>query len=364
MTAEEFDLEALLAPIAGDIPTGVDLRQDFSPASLYFRLRDARSEARAAERAADTDPTSDTAAVQHWRSVTTLARKALLEQTKDIEIAAWLTEALVRSDGIAGLAMGAALIDGLIDRYWEPLYPLPDEDGMETRVAPITGLNGEGGDGTLIQPLRKVKLFPLPDGTPMMFFAYEQSAELTTMTDKKRVEARIAAGTVPFDVVQKAGAAANKAALAGLRKSLREAGGFWRAMGEKLDNLAGSAAPPTSRVAELLGQIGKIVDLYGPPEAAAVAEIEAEAVPGDVQLPGGPAGGNGPRRLANREDALATLSELAEFFRKNEPQSPMAYTIDEAVRRARMSWPELLQEIITDEAARQNILLRLGIKPE
>ena len=58
---EGFDLAVLLAPIAGEAPAGTDLREDFSPNSLYFRLRDARAEARDAERAADaprspTDP--------------------------------------------------------------------------------------------------------------------------------------------------------------------------------------------------------------------------------------------------------------------------------------------------------------------
>ena len=47
---EGFDLEALLAPVPGDAPQGIDIREDFSAASPYNRLRDARSEARDAER--------------------------------------------------------------------------------------------------------------------------------------------------------------------------------------------------------------------------------------------------------------------------------------------------------------------------
>ena len=47
---EGFDLDALLAPVNDEAPAGADLREDFSPASPYFRLRDARAEARAAER--------------------------------------------------------------------------------------------------------------------------------------------------------------------------------------------------------------------------------------------------------------------------------------------------------------------------
>src|SRR5215471_18336416 len=50
---EEADLEAILAPIPGEKPTGIDVREDFTPTSVYFRLRDARSDARDAERQAD-----------------------------------------------------------------------------------------------------------------------------------------------------------------------------------------------------------------------------------------------------------------------------------------------------------------------
>ena len=39
------------------------------------------------------------------------------------------------------------------------------------------------------------------------------------------------------------------------------------------------------------------------------------------------------------------IAAIAEFFRRTEPLSPLSYTLQEAVRRARMSWPELLEEI-------------------
>ena len=69
------DLEAVLAPIAGELPAGADLRQNTSPQSIYFRLRDARAEARAAERQADVD--GDEGVPTRWRPVATLAREAL-----------------------------------------------------------------------------------------------------------------------------------------------------------------------------------------------------------------------------------------------------------------------------------------------
>jgi type VI secretion system protein ImpA len=59
---------------------------------------------------------------------------------------------------------------------------------------------------------------------------------------------------------------------------------------------------------------------------------------------------------------LRDLGRIADFFRRTEPHSPLAYTLDEAVRRGRMSWPELLAEIVPDETARNQMLVQLGIK--
>jgi type VI secretion system protein ImpA len=96
---EGFDLEALLAPIPGDAPQGVDVREDFSPDAPYNRLRDARSEARDAERGQDKGEADARDAGPLWRTVRELALQTLAETTKDLEVAAWLTEAMVRAHG-------------------------------------------------------------------------------------------------------------------------------------------------------------------------------------------------------------------------------------------------------------------------
>ena len=363
MTVEGLDLDILLAPISEDAPAGTDVRGDFSPTSVYFRLRDARADARAAERAADANP-GEVVSPDAWRNVRSLAVKILEEQAKDLEAAAWLTEALVRSDGLAGLAFGARLIGQLAERYWDQLYPMPDEDGMETRVAPVTGLNGEGGDGTLIQPLQKLPLFRDIQGETVMLFQYLQSAELAAIADANRVEARIAAGVKPYDAMQIEARAAPQSSYAALRKNLNEARAAWTEMGEILDRAAGSYAPPTGRVNAALEGVAEFVARYAlaePADAAGAGEAEAETQGESQEITVAGASGR-PKRLATREDALANLAEIAEYFRRTEPQSPLAYTIEEAIRRGRMTWPELLAELVADDQVRNGILTSLGLR--
>jgi type VI secretion system protein ImpA len=364
---EGFDLEALLAPIPGDVPQGIDIREDFSATSPYNRLRDARSEARDAERGQDAGGDDARDPTPLWRGVRELALKTLAETTKDLEVAAWLTEALVRSHGFAGLAAGAQLMAGLAEQYWDGLFPLPDDYGMETRVTPVTGLNGRDGNGSLIQPLYKLTLFNRVDGSPVAYYQYQQSEQLGTL-DAERRQQRIDAGAVPLDDLEREARAAGGRNWAALLADVRAARDSWQAMANLLDEKAGADGPSTTAVRDLLSGIIEVAARYAPAETAegeAAAE-NADGNAGGAAAAGGPGFAGmaaAPGRAASREDALRALTEIANFFRRTEPHSPLSYTLDEAVRRGRMSWPELLAEVVADLDTRNGILTTLGIHP-
>jgi len=370
-----FDLDALLAPIPGDAPQGVDLREDFSAQSPYQKMRDARSNARDAERLAESpDPDSPSAPdpAPMWRDLRVLGLKVLSESSKDLEVAAWLTEAYVRSHGLAGLAAGAALIKGLAEQYWDDVFPLPDDYGMETRVAPITGLNGRDGAGSLRQPLYQVVLFNRMDGSPVMFHTYRGSAQLPALDDARRKQ-RIEAGAIPFDQIEnEAKSVGGVRSLAGVRDAANEALASWEAMAALLDEKAGADAPSTSHVRDMVREILEICLRYAPAEPGAeipgqdgdgamVAGADGVVVAGAQAGPGGFA--MPVAQGASREDALRALETIATYFRKSEPNSPLSYTLAEEVRRARMSWPDLLEELIVDRDSRNAVLSSLGIRP-
>jgi type VI secretion system protein ImpA len=78
---------------------------------------------------------------------------------------------------------------------------------------------------------------------------------------------------------------------------------------------------------------------------------------------GAPVAARAAGPIQNREDALRQLEKLAEWFKRTEPHSPLAYTLEEAVRRGRMTLPELLGEVLGDGSARASMLAMLGIRP-
>lgn len=357
-----LDLDALLAPIAGGNPAGQDPREDATAGSLYYRLRDARAEARAMEREADSSGLPDSAPPPQWRTVRELAARILGERAKDLEAAAWLTEALVRESGAAGLCAGASLMAGLVERFWAAgLFPTPDEDGLATLVAPIGGLNGYEAEGTLPQPLRKQAMFLRPDGGVVTFWQFLQAEEVEGIGDAARKKQRLAAGVPSFADVERDARVAGGGHFAALRDQLDAAIAAWDRLAAVLEAQAAADAPPTRRLRELLDTLLRITARYAPARAAAPAPDEQPADAAEAAAPSTAPGT--AARTATREDMLRDLARIAEFFRRSEPQSPLSLTLEEAIRRARLSWPELLQEVVPNEDARNAMLVMLGIRP-
>lgn len=355
---ETADLEAILAPLPGEQPTGVDLRQDYAPDSIYFRLRDARAAARDAERQADTQGGDEGLPVL-WRPVATLSIAALKSNSKDLEVATWLTESLVRLAGLPGLMAGASVIAGLAERYWDGLFPMPEEHDMETRVAAVAGLSGQGADGTLMQPLRKSVLFRRPDGSPFTLWQFQATLELSGITDPERRNQRIEAGVLPFDDVEKEARLAGPAHWSAQRDAITQAMIAWKELGRVLDEKAGQASPSGSRVRELLDLMLETSNRFAPQGTTdAASDTTTAAVTDGAVAPAVAASGV----LTGREQALRQLGEVAEWFKRNEPNSPIGFTLDEAARRARLAWPDLVAELVSDETARQALLTSAGMK--
>jgi len=359
---EGLDIEALLAPLPGDAQHGADIREDFSATSPYNRLRDARSEARDAERAQDKGEADARDPSPLWRTVRELAQKTLTETTKDLEVAAWLTEALVRSHGLGGLCAGAQVMRGLAERYWDGLFPLPDEDGMETRLSPVTGLNGRDGPGSLMQPLYMLTLFRRrSDDVPVALYQYQQAEKLSTTSAERRTA---------FEAMEKEAKALDKSAFTAVLSDAWGAREAWEAMANVMDARAGADGPSTTAVRDLLSGIVDIAKRYAPADAiAAVGAPPAEPDGGEAAAADAPVSAAAaaavpqPGRVLTRDDALRALGEIADFFRRTEPHSPISYTLDEAVRRGRLTWPELLSEVVADANTRNGILTMLGIRP-
>lgn len=364
-SAELLDFNSLLAPIPGDQAAGVDIRTDWSPTSVYYAIKDARTNARAIERRMLQDP-EGTEARPDWGPVLELAPKILTEQSKDLEIAAWFTEALVRKHGFAGLRDGFRLCRELSATYWEQLFPMPDEeDGMLVRVAPLTGLNGEDGEGTLIAPIANV---PLTGGVtvgPFSSWHYDQAGALDQMDDPARREERIEQGAASLRMIDQAVMETQPEFFQNLLEDIDQVEDEFAALCEFLEEKCGpSVAPPSSNIRnaiatsrEVLTNIAKDVL-----PSSVDADEELESLDNDDVTAAAMAERGAQKKVMTRDDAFRTLLQVAEFFRRTEPHTPVSFLLEQAVRWGKMPLPELLLELIPDDASRDHLFKLVGIQ--
>jgi type VI secretion system protein ImpA len=359
-SAATLDFAKLLSPIAGDNPAGADPRADGGPNSAYHAVRDARLANRAAERqrlAGDSE-----VAAPDWQPVLQRGIAVLGDTAKDLEITAFVIEALVRLHGFAGLRDGFRAAREMVERFWEQLYPLPDEDGIETRVAALTGLNGADGEGTLISPILCVPL--TGSDTPYACFHVQQALALTQIKDEAVRAKRVQDGTITLEQVQQAVAETPRDFFAALAQDVTECQAEFAALCAALDDRCGAHALPTSNIRNALAVCRDALEqIAGPklqpqhPAATASHETNGAAASGPARLAGTMVEG-----ITNREAAFRVLTHVADYFRRAEPHSVLSYSLEQVVRWGNMPLPELLSELITEESPRRQLFRQVGIR--
>lgn len=362
-----FRFDALLTPISEAQPCGDDTREDESPDAPYFHLKDLRSQARALERERQID--GDTGDPTQWRELAEQIPALLADRSKDLELVAWYIEALCREHGFDGLAQGFDLARSMLVHYWEQLHPLPDEEGMATRMAPLVGLNGGDAEGTLIQPILEAPVLAHPESGWIAVWQLEQTAEMTRLDDQK-AQQRIAAGVPSEEMVTRAVRETPLSDLQALSSAIDRAVTAFTALSEAMDNAMDGEPQPTSHIRSALERCRSIFTYYaGERIERAQAVTASDAGSPDVEVPDGEAGQGttkpvqDPVRVAidSRARALEQLRELAAFFRQTEPHSPVSYAIDQAVRWSELPLPELMQELIEDKSVRDGFARMTGV---
>jgi len=352
-----IDIPDLLAPISDDAPTGIDIRESSDATGLYYTIKDARNAARSNERTRLFDDSGATGIDPEWKVVLKEAPTLLKSESKDLEVATWLLEALVRYHGFKGLSEGFELIDGLITNFWENIYPEPDEDGIETKVAPLTGLNGEGGDGTLLAPLRSIPFTEDTAAGEYSYWQYQQARDISRISDDGERQQRIDATGISQEKIDNAVRETSDVFYTDLLAHIASCLEHFKSLNTKLDEHCGYDAPPASNIRQTMEEIeGAIKHLAGYkieiPEEEGTGGEEGTEGSTDGGATSGTSQAGGP--VQTREQAFKQLEQISQFFKKTEPHSPLSYILAKSVRWGRMSLPELMNELVPDHSAREH----------
>src|SRR3954467_10944845 len=131
--------EDILVPIPGENPSGADLRYD-TKLLVLDKLKEARRQDDELEQGAWQSERK----VANWPVVLKLAQETLATTSKNLQVAAYLTEALLQTEKFAGLRQGLELVNRLATEFWDTVYPVIDPEDPETRedrATPLGWLN-------------------------------------------------------------------------------------------------------------------------------------------------------------------------------------------------------------------------------
>lgn len=357
--------ENLLEPISAESPCGGSA----SSQKNYEKLREARKPNEAAiEAFMAPRPDGSTRVMNRdmWapkepNRLIEMLVDLLTTRSKDLELAAWLSETLLWRHGLAGFHEGLLLIRGLLERYWETLHPLPEEGDQYMRIRHLEwiGMTESSKDSSPSLAIGFISVtqsgLTLNQFTDARGVPYEAAAGESRGATEKRSEAVEAGKTTPeefdqgFDATPKAfykelrtGVAACRATMEELDEFCRERfspdppgftkikGVLEKAEGEILILLRRKLEkdPDPVEMAALTGQ----VDAAGAPIAAAIPAAAALAFEEMVAAVGEISG----LEPGHGQEAIIRIAVAARYLRRQNPANPMPYLLMRGLR-----WGEL-----------------------
>ena len=316
----------LLQPIREDAPAGDDLRYD----PRVDVIKEARRE--------DLDLPSNNAEAKRkladWPQVVALTTKLLTEETKDLQLAAWLCEGLLHKDGYGGLTTGLNAFQGLLENFWETVYPLPEDGDDELRLGPVEWVGAK-----LSIPLRMSAYGPLK----VTFLQIESARLIPTETDSENDPDKRAARTTAIEEgkptpegVDALLGAMNKVAVRATLSDLDELRSAIVNLEKCADVRFGALAPSLSGLRNVVDELKR----FGSTQLAKKLEEDPDPEIIEVFDESTPVLGADGAPISiepvNRADASQRLAVIARWFRVDDPTNPAPYLFVRGFR-----WGEL-----------------------
>lgn len=352
------DWAALLAPVSADAPAGEDLSF-----SLEF---DQIAEMRRADDPSLSQGEWVTALkVADWPGVAQACERLLHMRSKDLRLAMWLTESWAWLRGPAGLADGLQLTHGLCARLWAEVHPRIEDGDADQRVGNLSGL--------LQRLVEWSTAVPLVAGTPLSLQAWHAARALQARIDRGEGEPPAAGSEPPLTVaalearLRAVPAAELQAAVADLQRARAALADLQQVV----DGHLGVDGPGFVQAREALEQAAaewsRLLRDVGVAAGEAVASDAGADAGGSLAQGAGAASAAAPGAaaargpLASRAQALQQLREVADYFRRTEPHSPVAYLADKAVQWGNMPLHEWLRVVLKDPGALAHVEELLGL---
>lgn len=337
-TTSKSNSSLLLEPISKENPSGESLRYS----DLYDQIREARRE--------DDDNLPQGVwktdiKKADWDQVERLCGNALKTQTKDLQIAVWLTEAYLQLEGTGGLVRGLELILALTRNFWDTIYPQIDVSGLELRLGPYEWLN------TRLSEKCQYSLISMPADRaylPMRLVDFNEAQRLSASSKKTPAQdthqlSELSQGSfnkISLSIEQTPTAfyeAMNENCIlclqriADLEKELRR----------RLDQASPSFYRLKEKIEGLQHFANQILKARATKKEKKKTKILGISFPSSSRH-------NDTSPIESREQAYRILGEVATYLERTEPHSPTPYLIRRAISWGDMNLPQVFADTLTN----------------
>ena len=351
---KKMDLAALLAPIREDAPCG----DDYSFSVEFDKIKRAREE---------DDPHlsqgewATALKVADWPVVVEQSTEVLQHKSKDIRAASWLIEGLAHVQGYQGMADGCELLSKLCDHYWAQLYPLAEEGDQELRIGAFTHF--------VATSVHLVRSIPITQGNSVAYSCadYDNALRFENLASKTP---ELRDGLPDHKVtLEKFTASQHKTPRVfyeALQTDFAAAQTAWQHLAATIDAHLGIEGPSFTVVFDAFALASRVLQRLFKEAGVLVEAADTDATQTPADLAGAPATAAHTGPIANRAQALQQLQQVADFFRRTEPHSPVAYLASRAVQWGNMPLHEWLRTVIKDGGTLAQVeeLLGMSITPK
>jgi type VI secretion system protein ImpA len=331
-------VDSLLDPISADNPCGEDIGYDPQFIELDTLLQGRPETQFAAAEEPD------------WKAIVERCLE-LFARSKDLRVALRLSLGLLKTEGLPGFRDGLLLLKGLIERYWDPVYPrLDPDDGNDPleRVNIISSLATPAGTfGDPFQIIARLRQAPLSESPQM--------GRITMMDVERSVSGAAVEGTEVLSSSQVQGAFRSTPPdrLREIYDGITGAQGAVKEIDDLLTKAVGNnRAVAFDSLASALKELQKTVAPYAAPHESAEATGESATVAGDAQADGPGISGS----VRSRQDVLRVLDQICDFYRRTEPSSPVPLILQRARRLVDMDFVQLLTDLAPDSLNQINMI--------
>lgn len=326
------DLHQLAAAVDPQRPSGDDLTYTDGYARME-RLARGREEQQYGQ-------TIYEAQEPHWESLQEHAR-SLAVRTHDLRVGVYLTQALTRTQGLCGFADGLELVTSWLVNEWDTVHPALDpDDGGEAVERSNILLELCDYERTLSGLLRA----PLASSREVGACAL---AEIRVA----RGDSRPAGGRnhLTLPEIHAIFATADRSEVESRRDDVNRAAKCVERIEHTFRRQTGTF-PNLAPLATLLAEIRGAMDEFLPPRAPD-RPVAAEVIAGTMPAAAGPPVCALRLQIGNRQEVVAALNAVCDYYNRSEPSSPVPLLLRRARQLVDMDFVDIVRNLAPDGLA-------------